>query len=121
MNNEVIEILEKTGALMINGHFVGTSGRHIDTYVNKDALYTHPEQTSKVCKLMAKATEDSRPWTLIGSGKSRPREAGLPIAAATRMNSTPRRPAKLDAKAAGRDTSMTTAKLLKIQHIPFPM
>jgi len=29
---------------MTNGHFVGTSGIHINTYVNKDALYTHPEK-----------------------------------------------------------------------------
>ena len=58
MANEVIDILKKTGALLNNGHFVGTSGRHIDTYVNKDALYTHTEETSKVCRLMAEKVKD---------------------------------------------------------------
>src|SRR3989339_18393 len=39
-NEEIIEILRKVGAFMTDGHFVGTSGIHIDTYVNKDAFYT---------------------------------------------------------------------------------
>ncbi|OGJ05585.1 hypothetical protein A2456_01180 [Candidatus Nomurabacteria bacterium RIFOXYC2_FULL_36_19] len=52
-NEEIIEILRKVGAFMTDGHFVGTSGIHIDTYVNKDALYTHPKDTSRVCELMA--------------------------------------------------------------------
>src|SRR3989338_6917921 len=56
--SETIDILKKTGALLTNGHFVGTSGRHIDTYVNKDALYTHPEETSRICELMAEKVKD---------------------------------------------------------------
>lgn len=35
----VIEILKKTGALVTNDHFVGVSGLHFDTYINKDALF----------------------------------------------------------------------------------
>ena len=56
--SETIDILKKTGALLTNGHFVGTSGRHIDTYVNKDALYTHPKETSRICELMAEKVKN---------------------------------------------------------------
>jgi len=48
-----IEILKKVGAIIDNNHFVGTSGGHFDTYVNKDALYPHTIETSDVGKLFA--------------------------------------------------------------------
>jgi orotate phosphoribosyltransferase len=51
--NEVIDILKKVGAILSEGHFVGTSGLHFDTYVNKDFLYPHTKETSRICKLMA--------------------------------------------------------------------
>lgn len=56
--SEIIEILKAAGAILTHGHFVGTSGKHIDTYVNKDALYTHPQETSLVCKMMAQKAKD---------------------------------------------------------------
>ncbi|MBU1015273.1 phosphoribosyltransferase [Patescibacteria group bacterium] len=45
-------ILEQVGALM-RGHFVFTSDRHAPEYVNKDALYLHTRETSRLCKNMA--------------------------------------------------------------------
>ncbi|MBI4049389.1 MAG: orotate phosphoribosyltransferase [Candidatus Doudnabacteria bacterium] len=65
MNNEVIEILKQTGALL-TGHFVGTSGRHIDTYVNKDALYMHPKQASRICRLMAEEAKSFDVDVVVG-------------------------------------------------------
>ncbi|MEK7539222.1 MAG: phosphoribosyltransferase family protein [Patescibacteria group bacterium] len=56
--SEVLEILKKAGALLTKGHFVGTSGVHIDTYVNKDALYIHTKETSRVCELMAEQVKN---------------------------------------------------------------
>ena len=53
MNNEVIKILEKVEAIIRHGHFVGTSGLHLDTYINKDALFPHTEISSEVGKLFA--------------------------------------------------------------------
>lgn len=53
MENQTIEILKKSGAILTGGHFVGTSGKHFDTYINKDALYTHPQATSEIGKLFA--------------------------------------------------------------------
>ena len=55
---DVISILKKVGALIPNDHFVGTSGMHIDTYINKDALYPHTKETSEVGKLFAEKYKD---------------------------------------------------------------
>lgn len=51
--NEVLDILTNVGAILQNDHFVGTSGRHFDTYINKDALYPHTEAVSRVGELFA--------------------------------------------------------------------
>lgn len=58
MNNtqtEVIEILTKTNAIMPHDHFVGTSGKHFDTYINKDALFPHTKETARIGQLFAEA------------------------------------------------------------------
>lgn len=57
-DKEVLNILEKTGAVVRNSHFVGTSGMHFDTYVNKDALIPHTELVSEICKLFAEKYKD---------------------------------------------------------------
>ena len=53
MKNEVIKLLRDIGALVENGHFVGTSGRHMVSYINKNQLTAHPRHVSKVGKLFA--------------------------------------------------------------------
>lgn len=58
MNNEVLEILKKVGAIIQNGHFVGNSGLHLNSYVNKDALLPHTEQVSKIGELFAYRYKD---------------------------------------------------------------
>ncbi len=58
--SDVIEILKKVGALIPNDHFVGTSGLHIDTYINKDALFPHTEEASKVGELFAQKFKDMK-------------------------------------------------------------
>jgi len=55
---EVLELLQKVGAFR-TGHFVFTSGRHGDTYVNKDAIYPHTQEVSRLCKEMADRFKDS--------------------------------------------------------------
>ena len=45
---EVLEALEKTGAVLTNSHFVYASGEHGPDYVNKDALYPHTEMASRI-------------------------------------------------------------------------
>jgi len=64
--NEVIEILKKVGAILTNDHFVGTSGLHFDTYVNKDFLYPHTKETSRICELLADKYKDKNIEVVVG-------------------------------------------------------
>lgn len=50
---EVLTILERVGAVLTNTHVIYKSGRHGEAYVNKDALYTSPADTSTVCRWIA--------------------------------------------------------------------
>src|SRR3989344_4330629 len=54
---QVLEVLQTVGAFR-SGHFVFTSGLHADTYVNKDALYPHTTETSRLCREMARRFKD---------------------------------------------------------------
>lgn len=62
---EVLEILENVGAFR-SGHFVYTSGRHGDSYVNKDALYTHTRDLSRLCKAIAERFQNKKIEVVIG-------------------------------------------------------
>ncbi|MDE2588272.1 MAG: hypothetical protein KGL95_01200, partial [Patescibacteria group bacterium] len=53
ISTEVIDILKKIGAVITDSHIVGTSGRHMSVYINKDALYPHTRETSRICELFA--------------------------------------------------------------------
>lgn len=50
----ILTILQSTGALLTDDHFVYTSGKHGSVYINKDILYTHPDKASLVGKAFAK-------------------------------------------------------------------
>lgn len=54
---EILETLAKVGAIITNSHIVYTSGRHGDSYVNKDAVYPHTDVTSRLCDTIAKHFE----------------------------------------------------------------
>lgn len=64
--NEVMDILKKVGAILTNGHFIGTSGLHFDTYVNKDFLYPHTKEVSTVCRLFAEKYKDANIEVVVG-------------------------------------------------------
>ena len=66
MINEVIDILKKVGAILSDGHFVGASGLHFDTYINKDFLYPHTKETSRVCRLFAEKYKDADIEVVVG-------------------------------------------------------
>lgn len=57
-NQEVINILEKTGMAVRDSHFVGTSGRHMSIYVSKDKLLPHTRETFRVTELLAQTFKD---------------------------------------------------------------
>ncbi len=47
---EVLEIFEKTGAIIQNSHIVYTSGKHGSAYINKDAIYPYTQFTLVLCR-----------------------------------------------------------------------
>ena len=63
--SEVLDILQKVGAFR-SGHFVLTSGRHADAYINKDALYAYTHEVSELCHAIAERFKDSNVEAVIG-------------------------------------------------------
>src|SRR3989344_4437041 len=63
---DTLDILKKVGAIIEDGHFVGTSGLHFDTYVNKDFLYPHTKETSQICRLFSEKFKDSNIEVVVG-------------------------------------------------------
>lgn len=57
--DDIKKLLVECGGWLENDHFVGTNGNHMDTYVNKDALYPHTAYASKLGEAMAAAM---LPW-----------------------------------------------------------
>jgi orotate phosphoribosyltransferase len=64
--SKVVDIIKSVEAVITDSHFVGTSGRHMPTYINKDALYPHTFETSEVCKLFADKVKDFDIDTVVG-------------------------------------------------------
>lgn len=62
---DVLDLLERVGAFR-KGHFVFTSGRHGDTYINKDAIYPYTRETSTLCRAMAEHFKDSNVDIVVG-------------------------------------------------------
>jgi orotate phosphoribosyltransferase len=62
---EPLEILKTCGAFR-SGHFVYTSGRHGDTYINKDRLFLFPKETSSLCRMLAEQHRESGAEVVIG-------------------------------------------------------
>ena len=52
----VKKVLQNTGAIL-EGHFVGTSGKHLDTYINKDVITSNPQNLDKLAKALAKKSK----------------------------------------------------------------
>ncbi|MDD4315966.1 MAG: orotate phosphoribosyltransferase [Clostridia bacterium] len=52
-DREILEIFEKTGGLL-KGHFLLTSGRHSDRYMQCAKLFMYPEYSEVLCAELAK-------------------------------------------------------------------
>jgi orotate phosphoribosyltransferase len=50
---KILQMFADVGAIVSNSHFVYSSGRHSSVYVNKDALYVHPDVISTLCQKLA--------------------------------------------------------------------
>jgi len=64
--SKVVDILKSVEAVITDSHFVGTSGKHFATYINKDALYPHTKQTSKICQMFAEKVKDLEIDAVVG-------------------------------------------------------
>lgn len=70
----ILWILDEIEVIITDGHFVLTSGRHSDTYVDKDALSPHTKYTSRLCREIAKQFENDGVETVIA-----PAIGGIPF------------------------------------------
>jgi orotate phosphoribosyltransferase len=64
--SKVLDLLQRTGAIITGSHFVLTSGKHAAAYINKDALYPHTEATSSVCREFAEKVKALEVDTVVG-------------------------------------------------------
>jgi|SRR3989344_462551 len=65
-NQEVVDILEKTGAVVSNSHFVYISGKHAPVYVNKDYVYIHTAYISRIAEIIAEKYKDKEIGVVVG-------------------------------------------------------
>ena len=66
MNKEVAGILEKSGAVLTNSHFVYVSGKHSSIYVNKDYVYPHTVYVSRIAEIIAEKYKDTSVEVVAG-------------------------------------------------------
>jgi len=71
--DDVVKILKEAGAIL-EGHFIGVSGRHLSLYVNKDAWLPRTDLVSKVCKMLAEKNKDTAIDIVVG-----PAVGGIPL------------------------------------------
>lgn len=55
---EILAIFKKTGGYITGSHIVYTSGKHGEAYLNKDAIYPHTKEISKICREIAERFKD---------------------------------------------------------------
>lgn len=67
MNSEtgLLRVLKESGALK-SGHFLLSSGRHSDKYIEKFDLLRQPQATSEVCALIAERFRDEGIDVVVG-------------------------------------------------------
>lgn len=58
ISEEVLNIFKKTGGYITGSHIVYTSGKHGEVYLNKDAIYPHTKEISRICLEVAEKFKD---------------------------------------------------------------
>ena len=64
-SEEILEILQKTEALL-EGHFLLTSGKHSNRYIQCAKVLQYPEHTTTLCKEMARLFQNTGITTVVG-------------------------------------------------------
>ena len=65
-DTELQNLLEKSGAIL-NGHFLLTSGRHSNRYIEKFRVLEKPDILDKVCQEMAAPYQDKNIQIVLGA------------------------------------------------------
>ncbi len=63
---DIVKILKDIKAIVVNDHFVYTSGKHGSIYIRKDMLYPNTKKTSEVCKLFAEKFKNRNIDVVVG-------------------------------------------------------
>ncbi|MBX9765531.1 phosphoribosyltransferase [Patescibacteria group bacterium] len=71
--DDVVRILKETGAVL-EGHFIGTSGRHLSGYLNKDKFLPHAKIVSEFSRMFAELNKDKNIDVVVA-----PAVAGIPF------------------------------------------
>lgn len=66
VERKAISIFEHSQAL-IKGHFVFSSSKHGDAYLNKDLIYAHPALFTELARMLASLCSMSRPQIIVGA------------------------------------------------------
>jgi len=70
---DALTLLKESGAIL-EGHFVGNSGRHLSVYINKDAFLPDTDIVSALCRMTAEAHKDKDIDIVVG-----PAVGGIPL------------------------------------------
>jgi orotate phosphoribosyltransferase len=62
---QVLDMLGSVGAVITDSHIVYTSSKHGSAYVNKDAVYPHTRETSRLCRAIAEQFVDDNVQVVI--------------------------------------------------------
>ena len=65
-SGELLTLLQNTGA-MLEGHFLLTSGRHSNVYIEKFRVLEHPRALDDVCRAMAETVENQNVELVLGA------------------------------------------------------
>ena len=65
-SHDLLTLLRKTGA-MLDGHFLLTSGRHSNVYIEKFRILENPDSLDKVCRSMADSVKNDDIELILGA------------------------------------------------------
>lgn len=63
--DDVVQMLKDAGAIL-EGHFIGNSGRHLSIYMNKDTFMPHTKTVSKIGRMFADLNKDNAIEVVVG-------------------------------------------------------
>ena len=65
-SDDLLNLLKKTGA-MLEGHFLLTSGRHSDVYIEKFRILEKPSSLNRICYSMANVVKNEKIDIVLGA------------------------------------------------------